>query len=146
MPLDWEEIKYQWNDLRYRPEVKRRVLTGAAVGLIVFVIGAFVISVLTSGREEPPKAAMVAPGPPGAPAPAPAYRGAKEFAEELQSDLSADPRFAGVGVVPTVAGREGDSGRVVLMGQLPDTDLAALKSLVAAKNPPVRVIWRVTRP
>ena len=145
MAFDWEEIKYQWNDLRYRPEVKRRLLTAGAIAIIVFVVGAFLLSVLTSGGAE--KQATANPVQPrGVPLAAPSYTGAKQFAEDLASELSGDQRFAGVAVVPTVTGRSGEVGRIVLMGQLGEAALSELRSLVARKQPPVKIEWRISKP
>ncbi|MCC6659761.1 MAG: hypothetical protein IT437_02620 [Phycisphaerales bacterium] len=146
MKFDWEEIRYQWNDLRYRPEVKRRLLTAGAAAIILLVLIAFFFSIL-GGRSGPPARVTAAPvNPRGTSPPAPSYRGAKEFAADLQGDLSADPRFAGIAVVPTVMGSGGEVGRIVLMGELPPTDLADLRTLVARKQPPVKIDWNVTQP
>jgi len=143
MRLNWEEIRYQWNDLAYRPEVKRRLAIAAAIGLIGVVAVLFVIS-LTWGAPEEKKAAQRPLDRTGAPLPdRPTYGGAKEFASELSSTLASDARFTGVAVV-AAATATGETSRIVLMGNLPRADLAALRSLVAEQGPPVPIDWQIT--
>jgi hypothetical protein len=147
MRFDWDEIKYQWNDLRQRPEVRKRLAVGGTIAILAVIVGAFFLS-LTWVRTEPkPSGGKGSTGGGFERAPErPAYRGAKEFAQEVSRKLAADSRFQGIAVVPTVSARDGQAGRVMLMGQIPRADIEVLRSLIAGLNPPVAVDWQITAP
>lgn len=143
MRLNWEEIKYQWNDLAYRPEVKRRLAVAAAIGLLGVVAILFIVS-LTWGEPEEKQAATRPMNRTGAPLPErPTYGSAREFATDLASQLASDARYTSVAVVPA-ATATGETSRIVLMGNLPRADLVALRTLVAERKPPVPIDWQIT--
>ena len=139
--LDRDRLQYYYDDFRTRPErVRAAKYGGAALAALLLVLLAVVLS---RGVSRPAKKTRVKVEPISAPA-TPTMRDAFAYAKELEARIRPETRFARVYFVPSAATASQAYGKVVVMGEVGESDFADLQKVVMRDGVPLTLEWQVT--